>query len=343
MALTPADIHQKEFKTARFGGYNEEEVDLFLDQIADELEKMIQENARVEQEMEHLKKRLSEFEEMQTSLQSALLAATRSAEAIQQQAKQEAAALVAKAREEASLTVKKAKEEAEIQLRTADEQARQMVSQAQAECQKLERTLSRLGEVKGRYIMSIKKIAEEHLAQVDRIVESEGATPEISEAGEEGGEDSFSPSPPLVSGEGKPEPEISPPLSTSPEAATEAVEVEVEEPPEEETAKSDIPQGSLLLPEESAETEAPQAEPEEKSSAPDVHSASEGKEESAGSEGYEEESKDVSSADLIKEVLSFNDEEGNIFLDSTIEDENRERSKKTRRIRRKRDNDFFWE
>lgn len=341
MALTPADIHQKEFRTARFGGYNEEEVDSFLDQVADELEKIIQENARLEQEIGHLKKRLSEFEEMQTSLQSALLAATRSAEAIQQQAKQEAAALVAKAREEANLAVKRAKEEAEKQLRVADEQARQMVSRAQAECQKLERTLSRLGEAKARYVMSIKKIAEEHLVQVDRIVEAEKTEPEGSEA-EEGGESDFPTSPPLVSEEEKPEPEISPPPSASLEEAAETAEVKVEEPLEEKVAKNDVPEESSP-PEEPTETEAPRLESKEEPSAMDVQLPPKDNPQSVGSEEHEEKSKDVPSADLIREVLSFDDQGGSIFLDSTTEDENRERPKKIRRVRKRKDNDFFWE
>ena len=52
MALTPLDIHHKEFRTARFGGYNEEEVDSFLDQVADEFEKLTQDNVELGQQVE---------------------------------------------------------------------------------------------------------------------------------------------------------------------------------------------------------------------------------------------------------------------------------------------------
>src|SRR5450759_2188778 len=110
MALTPIDIHHKEFKTARFGGYNEEDVDSFLDIVADEFERLLQESTDRKQQMEHMKKRLAEFEEMQTSLQSALLAASKSAEAVKEQARQESEALLSKAQEESDSLMRSAAE-----------------------------------------------------------------------------------------------------------------------------------------------------------------------------------------------------------------------------------------
>ncbi|MFH1149877.1 MAG: DivIVA domain-containing protein [Actinomycetota bacterium] len=155
MALTPMDIHHKEFKTQRFNGYNEEEVDSFLDMIADELEKLIQEGSDLRQQQEHLTRRLAEFEEMQSSLQSALLAATKSAEAMKEQARQESDAMTAKAQEEADGLI-----------RSAQEQARQMMLRAQNERQKMERENSKLAELRKRYLLTIREYANEHLRQV---------------------------------------------------------------------------------------------------------------------------------------------------------------------------------
>lgn len=158
MALTPLDIHHKEFRTARFGGYNEEEVDSFLDQIADEFEKMVLESTELKQQIEQMKRRLSEFEEMQTTLQSALLAATKSAEAVKEQANRECEAMVAKAQEESDSLIK-----------SSQEQARQMMLRAENERQKLERNLARLNEMKRRYLQSLKELAGAHLAQVEEL------------------------------------------------------------------------------------------------------------------------------------------------------------------------------
>src|SRR5260370_27923882 len=45
MALTPADVRNKQFSTTRLRpGYDEEEVDAFLDEVEAELDRLIQEN-----------------------------------------------------------------------------------------------------------------------------------------------------------------------------------------------------------------------------------------------------------------------------------------------------------
>ena len=41
--LTPLDIHNKEFKRS-FRGYNEDEIDDFLDQVVNDYEKLFREN-----------------------------------------------------------------------------------------------------------------------------------------------------------------------------------------------------------------------------------------------------------------------------------------------------------
>ena len=45
MPLTPADVRNKQFSTTRLRpGYDEEEVDAFLDEVEVELDRLIQEN-----------------------------------------------------------------------------------------------------------------------------------------------------------------------------------------------------------------------------------------------------------------------------------------------------------
>ena len=170
MALSPLDIHHKEFKTARFGGYNEEEVDSFLDLVADELDNILQENNDLRLQMQHLKQRLAEFEEMQSSLQSALLAATRSAEAVKEQARQESETIMLKTQKEAELLIG-----------SADEQARQIHLKGQEERQKLEQSYAQLKNIKRHYLQSIKEIADAHLAQVAELEAREAIDAPVEE------------------------------------------------------------------------------------------------------------------------------------------------------------------
>ena len=50
--LTPVDIHNKEFKRS-FRGYNEEEIDDFLDQVTNDYEMLYRENNQLKKELEH--------------------------------------------------------------------------------------------------------------------------------------------------------------------------------------------------------------------------------------------------------------------------------------------------
>src|SRR5215467_1260155 len=55
MPLTPADVRNKQFSTTRLRpGYDEEEVDAFLDEVEAELDRLLQEN-------EELRAKLAEF------------------------------------------------------------------------------------------------------------------------------------------------------------------------------------------------------------------------------------------------------------------------------------------
>ena len=64
---------------------DEEDVDSFLDVVADELEATEAEHETLKAELESARKKLAEFEEMQSSLQSALITASKSAEDIRNQ------------------------------------------------------------------------------------------------------------------------------------------------------------------------------------------------------------------------------------------------------------------
>jgi len=81
MRITPMDIEQQEFSRS-FRGYNEEEVDDFLDKIVKDYEELINENVRLNEEIEKMKERLKEFSEIEESLKGALLNAQKSAEEI---------------------------------------------------------------------------------------------------------------------------------------------------------------------------------------------------------------------------------------------------------------------
>jgi cell division initiation protein len=100
MRITPMDIEQQEF-TRSFRGYNEEEVDDFLDKIVKDYEELINENLRLNEEIEKMQEKLKEFSEIEETLRSALLNAQKSAEEMKGRVESEAKIIIEKAEMEA--------------------------------------------------------------------------------------------------------------------------------------------------------------------------------------------------------------------------------------------------
>ena len=100
MRITPMDIEQQEFSRS-FRGYNEEEVDDFLDKIVKDYEELINENIRLNEEIEKIQEKLKEFGEIEESLRSALLNTQKSTEEMKGRVEKEAKVIIEKAEMEA--------------------------------------------------------------------------------------------------------------------------------------------------------------------------------------------------------------------------------------------------
>lgn len=93
MKLTPLDIHHKEFRNS-LRGYNPEEVDDFLDEVADEFERLFKENIDLSEKYDAAQERLRSYTELEQTLQKTLVSAQASAEEIVSRARAEADRLV---------------------------------------------------------------------------------------------------------------------------------------------------------------------------------------------------------------------------------------------------------
>ena len=75
MPLTPADVHNVAFSKPPIGkrGYNEDEVDAFLDLVEQELSRLIEENADLRQRVAELDKELADAKKAPRSASAAAL------------------------------------------------------------------------------------------------------------------------------------------------------------------------------------------------------------------------------------------------------------------------------
>lgn len=96
--LTPMDIRNTEFKKG-FRGYNEEEVDMFMDKIVADYEKQYRENIELKEKLNTINDRLESYSEMEKTLQSTLIVAQRTSEDIVTNARKEAELIIREAEE----------------------------------------------------------------------------------------------------------------------------------------------------------------------------------------------------------------------------------------------------
>jgi cell division initiation protein len=99
MAIRPVDIRRKEFKSG-LRGYDANQVDDFLDEVADEFERTFAENQRMLEEITSLRERLQQFEELEASIQEALVQAQQVAGDLRRNAGKEAELIVREAKEQ---------------------------------------------------------------------------------------------------------------------------------------------------------------------------------------------------------------------------------------------------
>lgn len=115
MAITPIDIQQQQFKSKTFGGYDKAGVDHFLEQLADEVERLNLEILTLRDELARTKGALDELRLSEATLKEALLTTQRVTDDLKANARREAELVITEARMRGERLVRDA-EERRIQL-----------------------------------------------------------------------------------------------------------------------------------------------------------------------------------------------------------------------------------
>ncbi|UQD51637.1 septum formation initiator [Bacillus methanolicus] len=107
MPLTPLDIHNKEFSRS-FRGYDEDEVNEFLDQIIKDFEMLIRENKELEDKLNEQTEKLDHFTNIEETLNKSILVAQEAAEEVKRNAQKEAKLIIKEAEKNADRIVNEA-------------------------------------------------------------------------------------------------------------------------------------------------------------------------------------------------------------------------------------------
>ncbi len=166
--LTPMDIHNKEFKHS-FRGYNEDEIDEFLDQVVNDYEKLFRENDKLKEDVARLQKEADSYQEREKSINDTLLLAQKTAQEVTDNARKSAADMKENAVKECENMRQEASMEAKKQLDEASNKVRAIVSE-----------YDRLVREKNQFLRKVKLTMESELAVLNQTI-NELPNPEAEE------------------------------------------------------------------------------------------------------------------------------------------------------------------
>ncbi|AEB75855.1 DivIVA domain-containing protein [Clostridium botulinum] len=107
MVITSMDINNKEFKK-NFRGYDCDEVDEFLDKIAEDYEALYKENSFAKERLEVAEEKLKHYSKIEENIQKTLVLAQSAAEQAKTSAQNEAELIIRQANESAQRIINKA-------------------------------------------------------------------------------------------------------------------------------------------------------------------------------------------------------------------------------------------
>ena len=156
--LTPMDIHNKEFKRS-FRGYNEDEIDEFLDQVVNDYEKLFRDNDKLKEEVARLQKDAESYKEREKSINDTLLLAQKTAQEVTDNARQTAADMKENAAKECENMRNEASVEAKKQIEEAANKVRAIVAE-----------YDRLVRDKNKFLRKVKLTMESELAVLNQTL-----------------------------------------------------------------------------------------------------------------------------------------------------------------------------
>lgn len=155
MSMKPLEIRRKEFARS-FRGYNAEQVEDFLETVADEYERIYTENLKINEEISNVRERLEQFEELEGSIREALVHAEKAAGDLRESARREAESMRMNATREAELTVREAKS-----------RANQILADSSEKIERARESYEALKEAKEKFAADFRKLLRSYLEVMD--------------------------------------------------------------------------------------------------------------------------------------------------------------------------------
>jgi cell division initiation protein len=155
MRITPLDIQQKQFPV-KFRGFDEEEVDSFLELVREEMEELLRENSSLREDVKKHEKQLKDYKNLETTLRDTLIATQRMAEDYK----------------------KNIQKEAELITKESELRADDLLKSAQDKVIKIHEDITDLKGVRRHFKEELRRLVESHLRMMEFDKEREEETPD---------------------------------------------------------------------------------------------------------------------------------------------------------------------
>jgi len=157
--ISPIDIIHQEFNTS-FRGYSQKEVDDFLSALAQDYGSILEENAKLKEQLEEAQRQLDQYRQSEDLLKNALVTAEKAADDLRQNARKEA----------------------ELIVKEGEQQARELLEQAKQQKEEISSQIQSLQQERTRFEAELRSLLETHLKLLSPEPEEES---EAADAGEQ--------------------------------------------------------------------------------------------------------------------------------------------------------------
>lgn len=151
MKISPMDVRQQQFKL-KFRGFDVEEVDSYLDLIANELEDLNKENETMKTKLKEMEHEIEEYKRGENDLRKAIASA--------QDFKKDA--------------IEKANQEAQIIIKQAEIKANEILKGTEEKLFYMEKDIAELKSKKMQFEVQMRAMIENHLKLLDMLGKEEG-------------------------------------------------------------------------------------------------------------------------------------------------------------------------
>jgi cell division initiation protein len=151
MRLTPLDIQQQKFRV-KWRGYDEQEVETFLDLVSGDTESLMREYNVLKAEMQKCEAQLAEYRENERSIQQTIMTTQKVSDDLKRNAQRESELIIT----EAKVTAEKIINDAKLQ-------AEKIITNSRIELEKMRQEYSNLKSKKMECELALKSMLESHL------------------------------------------------------------------------------------------------------------------------------------------------------------------------------------